>query len=86
MFVVLGKDGCIFCERSVQMLKTFEVEYSYQKLDKDFTKDFFLEVVPKHHTTFPAIFKLEEDINTLSHLHGHNFVGGFTELKKVIFD
>jgi glutaredoxin len=55
------------------MLKTFNVEFTYLEMDKDYGMDDFVINVPKWHRSFPAIFKGEE------------FVGGFTELKKTIF-
>lgn len=73
MYKVLGKKDCIFCERTKQLLKTFNIEFEYLELDKDFILGEFIQAVPSWHRSFPAIFKDD------------TFVGGFTELKKTIF-
>lgn len=73
MITVYGKDGCRFCNNTVQALKTFGIEFKYLKLEDDYSKEDFLKVVPEGHNTFPAIFD------------GEDFIGGFSEFKSYKF-
>jgi glutaredoxin len=73
MIIVYGKESCRFCKNTLQALKTFNIPFEYKTLDKDYSKEDFLEVVPNGHNTFPAIFE------------GENFLGGFSEFKSSYF-
>ncbi|AUR89208.1 thioredoxin-like fold protein [Vibrio phage 1.121.O._10N.286.46.C4] len=77
MYLIYSKDGCRFCENAVQAVSTFKVKASVLKVDKDFTREEFLNLfVGNHnHHTFPAILY----IDPLT--HKKSFVGGFTEFK-----
>lgn len=69
MITVYGKDNCRFCKNTLQALMTFNKNYTYKLLGKDYTKAEFLNLVPEGHNTFPAIFE------------GDTFIGGFSEFK-----
>lgn len=74
MYKVYSKEDCIFCKRTIQALKTFELPYEEFKMEWDFTKEDFIDKFQKYnHRTFPAIYK--DDV----------FIGGWEEFKKNIF-
>ena len=81
MYKVLGKENCIFCERTKKLLKTFNIEFEYYELDTHFSLEVFKDIVLEYHRSFPAIFVGEKGLIS----DEDTFIGGFTELKKTVF-
>lgn len=67
--IVWSKNQCTFCEQAKNLLKMKGIEYEERNINKDWTKEQLLEVVPTART-LPQIFIDNE------------LVGGFQELKK----
>lgn len=71
--VVYSKEDCPFCLRAKAILhKHGNGDFDEYVLDKDFTREEFLDRVPEHHRTYPAIYVDGE------------FVGGYDDLIKFI--
>jgi len=75
-FVIYGKDGCPFCERAKALIKQKGGEYSYLTLNKDFTREELLELVPEA-KTFPQIWVEDDEEFTI-----HIGIGGYDDLEK----
>ena len=69
--VIWSKDNCSFCDRAKALMQLKNIEYEERKIGDGWTKDQLLEEVPTARSV-PQIF-----------LNG-NYVGGYTELAKVI--
>ena len=67
--IVWSKNACPFCDQAKNLLKMKGIEFEERNVQKDWTKEQLLEVVPTART-LPQIF-LDD-----------NYIGGFTELKK----
>lgn len=68
---VFSKDACPYCVKAINLLKTTDLEFTEQKLDKDFTRDEILAKFPDART-FPII--------TLDNM----WIGGYNELVEVV--
>ena len=67
--IVWSKNACPFCDQAKALLKMKGIDYEERNINKDWSKDQLLQVVPNART-LPQIF-LED-----------NYIGGFTELRK----
>ena len=67
--VIWSKEQCPYCVQAKKLLELKGIEYEERNIQKDWTKEQLLEVVPEART-LPQIF-----------LDGEH-VGGFTELKQ----
>ena len=67
--IVWSKNACPFCDQAKGLLKMKGIEFEERNINKDWTKEQLLEVVPNART-LPQIFL------------GDNYIGGFTELRK----
>lgn len=67
--VVWSKDACPFCVQAKALLESRGIEFEERNVQRDWTKEQLLEVVPNART-LPQIF-LDDA-----------YIGGFTELKK----
>ena len=69
---IFGKDFCPYCDKAVRVAQQFiqetEHKYTYQKLDRDFTREELFENFPGART-FPQI-----------RIDGKN-IGGYTEFE-----
>jgi len=69
---IFGKDFCPYCDKAVRVAQQFIQEtnhtYTYQKLDRDFTREELFEQFPGART-FPQI-----------RIDG-NIIGGYTEFE-----
>ena len=65
---IFGKDFCPYCDRAVNLAKTLDVDFEYNKLDRDFTREELFEQFPGART-FPQITIDGESI------------GGYTEFR-----
>lgn len=75
MFTVYGKEDCTYCVQAVELLKQKGEEFTYKKLDVDYSKDDLIEMVGKYGVvprTLPQITKDGE------------YVGGYNELKDLL--
>lgn len=71
---IFGKDQCPFCARAIAIAEETEgVNFVYNKLGKDFTREELLEKFPKART-FPQIIVDDKAI------------GGFVDFKEYIKD
>lgn len=71
MFTIYSKPQCPQCDQAKMLLDLKGVQYKILTLGDDFTREELLEKVPTARS-FPIIFRGEE------------YVGGLTDLKKVI--
>ena len=69
--IVWSKNGCGFCEQAKNLLKLKNSVYEERNINKDWTREQLLEVVPTA-KTLPQIFV--DDV----------YVGGYDELKKTL--
>lgn len=67
--VVWSKDACPFCLQAKALLDSKGIEYEERNVNKDWTKEQLLEVVPTART-LPQIF-IDDKL-----------IGGFNELRK----
>ena len=58
MITVYGKEGCSYCTRAKLHLDSIGVEYIEKLLNRDFSRETFLDIYPNA-KTFPQI--VEED-------------------------
>ena len=65
-YTVYSKSSCPFCVKVLRALQLAEVKYVEYKLDRDFTRDEFIEKFGK--TTFPRVL-----------LNNETLIGGCTE-------
>lgn len=65
-YTVYSKPSCPFCVKVLRALQLAEVRYVELKLDRDFTRDEFIEKFGK--TTFPRVL-----------LNNETLIGGCTE-------
>jgi glutaredoxin len=66
--IVWSKNGCPFCDRAKNLLKSKNIEFEERNIEKDWSKEQLIEAVPNART-LPQIF-LDDQL-----------VGGFTELR-----
>lgn len=74
MYTIYSRENCRFCENTVKACKTFDKDFDLLKVDEDFTREEFLQMIPSTHATYPAVFFTHPEGNT-------TFIGGFTEFK-----
>lgn len=75
MFIVYGKENCTYCVQAVELLKAKGEEFTYKKLEVDYSKDDLIEIIGKYGVvprTLPQIAKDGE------------YVGGYNELKVLL--
>lgn len=68
---IFGKDFCPFCDKAVALAEKVAPGYTYQKLDKDFTREELFEQFPTART-FPQI-----RVDGVA-------IGGFTEFQELV--
>lgn len=56
MIYVYGKDNCSKCDTLQMTLKSREIDYTYLKLDEDFTREELMKIKPSHVREFPVMF------------------------------
>ena len=66
MIEIYGRDNCGYCDRAIALAERLQVDFTYKKLDTDFTREQLLEQFPNA-KTFPQI-----------RING-NYIGGYTE-------
>jgi glutaredoxin len=66
--IVWSKNGCPYCDQAKNLLKSKNIEFEERNIEKDWSREQFLEAVPTART-LPQIF-LDDQL-----------VGGFTELR-----
>lgn len=71
-FIIFSKDNCQFCLKAVSLLTIKRLEFLELKLDKDFDREYLLELFPQA-KTFPQI-KLDDG----------EIIGGFKELEEFL--
>jgi glutaredoxin 3 len=67
--IVWSKENCPYCQQAKALLESRGIEFEERNVNKDWTREQLLEVVPNART-LPQIF--------LDEAH----IGGFTELRK----
>lgn len=67
MIEVYGRDGCSYCEKAINILEQYKMDYNYYKLGRDITTSEFKEKFPEQKTV-PCVV-----------VHGMK-IGGYTEL------
>lgn len=50
MIEIYGKDGCVFCERSKNLLDSLNIPYKYYRLGEHYTLEEFQELFPGQKT------------------------------------
>lgn len=73
MYTVFGKDGCKFCEMTIDLLEYRSVEYEYIQIDKEGNEAYLNELKALGLKTLPQI-KNEKN----------KFIGGYQELKNIL--
>jgi len=76
-FIVYGKNNCTFCEKAKALLTSKNEQFEYLTLDKDYTREELLELVPDAKTV-PQIW-LDVNDETV-------YIGGYTELENYFKD
>lgn len=71
---IFGKDFCPYCDKAVNLAKTLDVDFEYNKLDRDFTRDELFEQFPGART-FPQI-RVKENM-----IDDGMIIGGYTEFE-----
>jgi len=51
---IYGKDNCPYCDRAIALAEKIKAEFTYKKLDRDFTREDLMEKFPTART-FPQI-------------------------------
>lgn len=73
MYTVLGKDGCKFCDMTIELLESKGLEYEYIQIDKEGNEAYLNELKVLGLKTVPQI---KDENNKL--------VGGYQELKSIL--
>lgn len=73
MYTVFGKDGCKFCEMTIELLEYRGVEYEYIQIDKEGNEVYLNELKAMGLKTLPQIM---DEKNIL--------IGGYQELKNFL--
>lgn len=68
---VYTKDNCPYCNKAKQLLKTMNIQFNEQKLDRDFTRQILLEKFPNA-KTYPVV--------VVDGFH----IGGYTQLAEMV--
>ena len=74
-YILYGKESCIYCKEAIQLLKTRNKNYKYVEIKNDKQQETLYNIIDKktnNYRYFPIIFK------------NGKFIGGYTELKKLI--
>ena len=71
MIEIYGKDNCPYCDRAIALAEKMKAEFTYKKLDRDFTREDLMEKFPTART-FPQI------------IIGGNKVGGYEQMVEYI--
>ena len=68
MFTIYGKKDCSLCESAKTLISMQKYEYEYKELDKDYTLDELINILPIPPRTFPQIFNDGVYIGTFAEL------------------
>ena len=77
-YIIYGSDNCIWCNRSVDLLKVLKINYKYYNIS-DINKETnkLYKSIPKNYITIPKIFIIKNKEKP-------KFIGGFDSLLKSI--
>ena len=76
MIEIFGKTQCPFCDKAKQLCEKEGLEYTYEQLGTDFTREELFEKFPTART-FPQI-RVRETENTLT------YIGGYDQLAEYV--
>ena len=71
MFEIYSREGCGYCVKLMSVLSKKDISYTEKKLDRDFTREEFIDRFGDK-TTFPRV------------LHQGEIIGGMTETVKYL--
>lgn len=75
MITIYGKDNCTFCDQAVQLCNMKGVEYEYIKLGDGISQDKLIDLLTEYDVTPRTMPQILDDFG---------YVGGFTELKRML--
>jgi glutaredoxin len=73
LFIVYGKNNCLYCDKSKELLTETKSDYTYLELGISFTREELLNMAPNS-KTYPQIWLFEESNNS------KRYIGGYTDL------
>ena len=79
-YIVLAKEGCMYCINTEKLMKTHKLNYEYHIHDSTQGKmlsNKYSNVIPTDYMTFPRIIELDERGNT-------KFIGGFDNIFEIL--
>lgn len=75
-FIIYGKESCPHCVSAVELLKASGIDFTYKKMEVDYTKEELLDILAPFNViprTVPQIvFDNDGELE---------YIGGFTELR-----
>ena len=80
MYIIIGKENCIFCIKAKKLLNKHKLKYKYFDYN-DAGASIYKHLIPNDYMFVPKIVKLSEPINN-SNLKGTFFKNGYTELEE----
>lgn len=72
-YIIFGSKNCIWCNRSVDLLKTYKLKYKYYEVSDIKNNNKIYNMVPNNYKTIPKIFIVKNNSKP-------KFIGGFNEL------
>lgn len=79
-YIVLAKEGCMYCINTEKLMKTHKLNYEYHIHDSTQGKmlsNKYSNVIPTDYMTFPRIIELDDSGNT-------KFIGGFDNIFEML--
>lgn len=79
IFVVFGSDGCIWCQRSKELLSSKSIPFTFVPITSAISKSLFQYIVSRHPSK-------HEDASTIPQIFIANgtYIGGFSDLLRLI--
>ena len=72
-YIVYGKDNCPFCVKAKHLLESKNEQFEYLTLDKDYSKEELLELVPNARTVPQVWLEMNDELF---------YIGGYMELEQ----
>ena len=79
-YIVLAKEGCMYCINTENLMKTHNLNYEYHIHDSiqgKMLSNKYSKVIPTDYMTFPRIIELDNNGNT-------KFIGGFDDIFQML--
>ena len=72
-YIIFGSKNCIWCNKSVDLLKAYKLKYKYYEVSNIKSNNKLYNIVPTNYKTIPKIIVVNNNSKP-------KFIGGFNEL------